>query len=224
MAKIFANYLQVITKDTLENQVGLGIYMARFAFLRGIIGAHPKQSLFQFPLQLGATFLVTSIGILGVTRRYRIPLATDLHTRTGVNSRSSNSSKSNNSSSKVGHPELVQSNTYLRLTQDRRMQGTMKNLTSVVGYVHPSHLPMQCWGPRGGGRLGTTEAQSSFNHFTQHALENAWRQGTMQCQEACRMATDTIILPDEGGMQGVIANARALKASKIFAHFFRCYG
>ena len=35
-----------------------------------------------------------------------------------------------------------------------------------------------------------------------HALDNALRQGTMQCQETCRMVIDTINLPDEGGMQG----------------------
>ena len=42
-----------------------------------------------------------------------------------------------------------------------------------------------------------TEVQSSFSHFTQqpqsipwhlqYALDNASRQGTMQCQETCRM-------------------------------------
>ena len=31
MANICGNYLQVVIKDTLENQVGLGIGMARFA-------------------------------------------------------------------------------------------------------------------------------------------------------------------------------------------------
>ena len=50
MANICGNYLQVVTKDTLENQVGLGIYMARFASHFGIIGAHPKWSHFQLPL------------------------------------------------------------------------------------------------------------------------------------------------------------------------------
>ena len=38
MANIFGNYLQVVTKDMLENQVGLGICMARFASDCGIIG------------------------------------------------------------------------------------------------------------------------------------------------------------------------------------------
>ena len=60
MANICGNYLQVVTKDTLENQVGLDICMARFALHRGIIGAHPKQSRFQLPLQLGAKCLVIS--------------------------------------------------------------------------------------------------------------------------------------------------------------------
>ena len=49
MANIYASYLQVVTKDTLENQVGLGICMARFASHCGIIGAHPKQSRFNSP-------------------------------------------------------------------------------------------------------------------------------------------------------------------------------
>ena len=114
MANTCANYLQVVTKDTLENQVGLGICMARFASRCGIIGAHPKQSRFQLPLQLraiigahpkhgrfqlplqlGAKCLVISqltISILGVLRRHRLPLAIDPHTGTGVNSRSTNNS------------------------------------------------------------------------------------------------------------------------------------
>ena len=93
MANIHANYLQEVTKDTLENQVGLGLCMARFASHYGIIGAHPKQSRFQLPLRLGALCLVISqltIGILGILRRHYIPLATHPHTTTGVNGRSSN--------------------------------------------------------------------------------------------------------------------------------------
>ena len=192
MANICGNYLQVVTKDTLENQVGLGICMARFASHCGIIGAHPKHSRFQLPLPLGAKCakcLVISqltISILGILRGHYIPLATDPHTTTGVNSRSSNNSRhtrtgvnnsssnnsrSNSNSSKVGRLELAQPNTNLRLTQDGRMQGTMKNLTFVArnvrraitrkacvngvhrfGFgVHLSHLPMYCWGPWGGG-------------------------------------------------------------------------
>ena len=78
--------------------------------------------------------------------------------------------------------------------------------------VHLSHLPMQSWGRRGGGRLGPNAIQSSYSHFMpqpqsivwhlQYALHKALRQGTMQCQETRLMATDTINLPDEGGMQG----------------------
>ena len=143
MANICANYLQVVTKDTLENQVGLSICMARFASHCGIIGAHPKQSRFQLLLQLGAKCLVISqltINILGILRRHCIPLATDPHTTTGVNSRSSNNSRhtrtgvnsSSSNNSKVGCPELAQPNTDLRLTQDGHMQGTMKNLTFVA--------------------------------------------------------------------------------------------
>ena len=139
--------------------------------------------------------------------------------------------KSKSISTKVGRPIMAQPNTYFRLTQDRHMQGTRKNLTFVVGCVrcaitkkacasgvrrfgfgvHPGHLPMQCRGPGCGGRLGTTIVQSSFNHFTrqpqsilwhvQYALDSASRQGTMQCQETCWMVTDTIKLPDEGGMR-----------------------
>ena len=82
MANICGNYLQVVTKDTLQKQVGLGICMARFASHCGIIAAHPKQSRFQIPLQLGAKCLVISqltMGILGILRRHCIPLATDPH-------------------------------------------------------------------------------------------------------------------------------------------------
>ena len=152
MANICGNYLQVVTKDTLENQVGLGICMAQFASHCGIIGAHPKQSHFQLPLQPGAKCLVISqltISILGILRRHYIPLATDPHTTTGVNSTSSNTSRhtrtgvisssnnsrSNSNSNKVGRPELAQPNTNLRLTQDGCMQGTMKNLTFVARHV-----------------------------------------------------------------------------------------
>ena len=60
MANICANYLQVITKDTLENQVGLGICMVRFASHCGITSAHPKQRRFQLPLQPSAKCLVIS--------------------------------------------------------------------------------------------------------------------------------------------------------------------
>ena len=42
-------------------------------------------------------------------------------------------SSSNNS--KVGRPELAQPNTNIRLTQDGRMQGRMKNLTFAPGNV-----------------------------------------------------------------------------------------
>ena len=143
MANICGNYLQVVTKDPLENQAGLGIYMAPFASHYGIIGAHPKQGRIQLTLQLGAKCLVISqltIGILGILRRHGIPLATDPHTTTGVNSSSSSNNsrsngRSNSNSSKVGRPELAQRNTNLRLTQDGRMQGTMKNLTFVAHHV-----------------------------------------------------------------------------------------
>ena len=43
---ISANYLQVVTKDTLEDQVGLSICMAGFACLCRIHWAHPKDSFF----------------------------------------------------------------------------------------------------------------------------------------------------------------------------------
>ena len=76
----------------------------------------------------------------------------------------SNNNKSSCSNNKIGRRELAQSNTYLRLTQDRHMQSTMKNLTFVARHVrctikkeacvsgvrkfgfgvHTSHLPMNC--------------------------------------------------------------------------------
>ena len=90
MAKICANYLQVVTKDALKNQVGFGIGMPPYGGHCGIMGAHPKQSRFQFPLQLEARFLVIlqlTINILGILRRHYIPLAIDPHTTTGVNSK-----------------------------------------------------------------------------------------------------------------------------------------
>ena len=87
MANICANYLQVVTKDTLENQVSLGMCMARFASHCAIVGAHPKQSRIQLPLQLSAKCLVISqltISILGVLRRHHIPLETYPHIATAT--------------------------------------------------------------------------------------------------------------------------------------------
>ena len=68
---------------------------------------------------------------------------------------------------------------------------------------------MHYWGLGCGGRLATIvvqsslctqQAQSMLWHL-QCALDNVLRQGKIQCQETCRMAINTIKLPD-GGMQG----------------------
>ena len=78
---ISANYLHVVTKDTLEDQVSLSIGMSWFARLCGIHCVHPKDHFLQFPLLLGAKFFVISqltIGMLEVSRRDRMPLATNL--------------------------------------------------------------------------------------------------------------------------------------------------
>ena len=147
-----ANYLQVVTKDTLEDQVGLSISIVRLASQGGIQLASLKEIFFLFQMQLLAKWLVIfqlTISILGVLKRQRIPLRTDPHTGTGVMSGigigksgmpgigSSNCSKSNNSSgssSNGGRPELAQSYTNLGLTQDSGMEGTMKNLTFLVRF------------------------------------------------------------------------------------------
>ena len=148
-----ANYLQVVTKDTLEDQVGLSISLVRLASRGRIQLASLKEIFFLFQMQLSAKCLVIfqlTISILGVLRRQRIPLPTDPHTGTGVISGigiarsgmrgigSSNCSKSNNSSSSSssngGRPELAQSYTNLGLTQDSGMEGTMKNLTFLTRY------------------------------------------------------------------------------------------
>ena len=42
MAKVCGNYLQVVAKDMLENQAGLGIRVPPFASLCEITGTHPK--------------------------------------------------------------------------------------------------------------------------------------------------------------------------------------
>ena len=153
-----ANYLQVVTKDTLEDQVGLSISLVRLASRGRIQLASLKEIFFLFQMQLSAKCLVIfqlTISILGVLRRQRIPLPTDPHTGTGVISGigiarsgmrgigSSNCSKSNNSSSSSsngGRPELAQSYTNLGLTQDSGMEGTMKNLTFLTryGYLTPA--------------------------------------------------------------------------------------
>ena len=108
--------------------------------------AHPKDSFFSFPLQLGSKLLVISqltMSSLGVLRRHCIPLAIDSHIGEGVNISSSNS-KNSSSSSKVGRPELAQSNTYIRLTQDRHMQCTMKNLAFRARYVRCAIIKTRC--------------------------------------------------------------------------------
>ena len=82
-----ANYLQVVTKDTLEDQVGLSISFVRLASRGGIQLASLKEIFFLFQMQLSANCLVIfqlTISILGVLRRQRIPLPTDPHTGTGV--------------------------------------------------------------------------------------------------------------------------------------------
>ena len=66
----------------------------------------------------------------------------------------------------------------------------------------------------------------SFSHFTQqpqsilwllqYALDNAPRQGTMQCRETCRMAIDTINLLDEGDMQGCNCKCKGTESIQIF--------
>ena len=82
-----ANYLQVVTKDTLEDQVGLSISLVRLASRGRIQLASLKEIFFLFQMQLSAKCLVIfqlTISILGVLRRQRIPLPTDPHTGTGV--------------------------------------------------------------------------------------------------------------------------------------------
>ena len=76
----------------------------------------PIKAFFQFPLQLGAKFLVISqltMGFLGVLRRHRIPLATDPQNGTGIRIRSGNNSKSDNGGNKVARTVMAQSNAHL---------------------------------------------------------------------------------------------------------------
>ena len=111
-----ANYLQVVTKHTLEDQVGLSISIVGLASQCGIQLASLKDICFLFQTQVSANFLAIfklTISILGVLRRERIPRPTDPHTgqcvisgigigRSGMSGiGSSNSSKSNKSSSNV---------------------------------------------------------------------------------------------------------------------------
>ena len=58
MANTCANYLQVVAKNTLKNQVNFGTRMPRFGCHCRIMGAHLKQTRFQFPLHLEARFLI----------------------------------------------------------------------------------------------------------------------------------------------------------------------
>ena len=74
---IGAHYLQVVTKDTLENQVGLSICIFQvrvwFASLCGILDAHHER----IPLQLGAKFLVHTPGRVFKSKATRIAKATE---------------------------------------------------------------------------------------------------------------------------------------------------
>ena len=68
-----ANYLQVVTKDTLEDHVGLSISIVRLASRGGIQLASLKEIFFLFQMQLSAKCLVIfqlTISILGVLRRF----------------------------------------------------------------------------------------------------------------------------------------------------------
>ena len=142
-----ANYLQVVRKDTLEDQVGLSISIVRLASRGGIRLASLKEIFFLLQMQLSAKCLVIfqlTISILGVLRKQRIPLPTDPHTETGVISGigigrsgmrgigSSNCSKSNNSSSSSngGRPELAQS--YCR-TDTRQWYGRYNEVPYIPG-------------------------------------------------------------------------------------------
>ena len=53
-----ANYLQVVTKDTLEDQIGLSISIVRLASRGGIQLASLKGIFFLFQMQLSAKCLV----------------------------------------------------------------------------------------------------------------------------------------------------------------------
>ena len=69
-----ANCLQVVTKDTLEDQVGLSISIVRLASRGGIQLASLKEIFFLFQMQLSAKCLVIfqlTISILKVLRRQR---------------------------------------------------------------------------------------------------------------------------------------------------------
>ena len=175
-----ANYLQVVTKDTLEDQVALSISMVRLASRGGIQPASLKEIFFLFQMQLSAKCLVIfqmTISILGVLRRQRIPLPTDPHTGTGVISGmgigrsgmsgigSSNCSKGNKSSSNIGRRKLAQSYTNLGLTQDSGMEGTMKNLIFLARYGGCAIAKKAC--VRGVCRFGRGEKP---RHLPMHCL------------------------------------------------------
>ena len=173
-----ANYLQVVTKEMLEDQVGLSICMEQWDSL-----CTPWILFFQFPLQLGAKFLVISLltmSILGVLRRHHIPLATNQHTGAGVIrgiiSSNNKSKSSSNSGRKVECQELAQSCTYLQLTQDRGMEGTIMNLTFVARYVRCAITRKACVG-------GSTNFGSVYIRATSQCIvgDPVWRLTCNDC-------------------------------------------
>ena len=139
-----ANYLQVVTKDTLEDQVGFSISFVRLASRGGIQLASLKEIFFLFQMQLSAKCLVIfqlTISILGVLRRQRIPLPTDPHTGTGVISgigigRSGMRGIGSSSSSNGGRPELAQSYTNLPYRESPPLQSGPTSGQS--GYLTPA--------------------------------------------------------------------------------------
>ena len=97
------------------------------------------------------------------------------------------------------------------------MQSTMKNLTFVACYVRCTITKK------------VIVVQSSLRHFTlqpqsivwhlQYALDNASREGKIQWQETCRMATNTINVLDEGGMQGCNCKCKGTKSIQNLCPF-----
>ena len=83
-----------------------------------------------------------------------------------------------------------------------KMRPSNGEATHVSTGYNPVTTQCICCGLLCGGQLGTTVVRSSLCHFTQQpqsilwhlqlAIDNASRQGTMQHQKTCRMATHII--------------------------------
>ena len=125
---------------------------------------------------------------------------------------------------KLGPRHLTQTSTYLRWAQN----------SSMVGRQRARHSQMYRCGPRCGGALGRTIVQSSLCRFMKKpqsfmwqlhlTIDNVSRQGTMQHQKTCQMATHIMLRLNGGNTRVQLQKQDHEKNPKPPPHFFRWCG